>query len=85
MSVVVVNQLHIQLHEKLSCREAEQLIFTVHPTGNREAWPQCESEVNTSFNELGVRTLLHQSGIRKDEVFPPVTLLFVLIVLPLIK
>lgn len=44
-----------------------------------------ESEVNTSFNELGVRTLLHQSGIRKEEVFPPVTLFFVLIVLPLIK
>ena len=44
-----------------------------------------ESEVNKSFNELGIRTLLHQSGIRKEKGFPPVTLLFVMVVLPLIK
>ena len=44
-----------------------------------------ESEVNKSFNELGIRTLLHQSGIRKEKGFPPVTLLFVMTVLPLIK
>ncbi len=44
-----------------------------------------ESEVNKSFNELGIRTLLHQAGIRKEKGFPPVTLLFVMVVLPLIK
>jgi len=44
-----------------------------------------ESEVNNSFKELGIRTLLHQAGIRKEKGFPPVTLLFVMIVLPLIK
>jgi len=44
-----------------------------------------ESEVNKSFNELGIRTLLHQSGIHKEKGFPPVTLLFVMTVLPLIK
>jgi len=44
-----------------------------------------ESEVNKSFNELGIRMLLHQAGIRKEKGFPPVTLLFVMVVLPLIK
>ena len=44
-----------------------------------------ESEVNKSINELGIRTLLHQSGIRKEKGFPPVTLLFVMTVLPLRK
>ena len=41
-----------------------------------------ESEVNKSMNELGIRTLLHQSGIQKEKGFPTVTLLFALIVLP---
>ena len=44
-----------------------------------------ESEVNKSMNELGIRTLLHQSGIQKEKGFPTVTLLFALIVLPVIK
>lgn len=44
-----------------------------------------ESEVNKSMNELGMRTLLHQSGIEKEKGFSTVTLLFALIVLPVIK
>jgi hypothetical protein len=44
-----------------------------------------ESEVNKSMNELGIRTLLHQSGIHKEKGFSTVTLLFALIVLPVIK
>ena len=28
-----------------------------------------ESEVNKAFNELGIRTLLHQAGIRKEKGF----------------
>jgi hypothetical protein len=37
------------------------------------------------MNELGIRTLLHQSGIEKEKGFSTVTLLFALIVLPVIK
>jgi len=44
-----------------------------------------ESEVNKSMNELGIRTLLHRSGIEKEKGFPTITLLFALIVLPVIK
>ncbi len=44
-----------------------------------------ESEVNKSMNELGIKTLLHQSGIRKEKGYSTVTLLFALIVLPVIK
>lgn len=44
-----------------------------------------ESEVNKSMNELGIRTLLHQSGIHKEKGYSTVTLLFALIVLPVIK
>lgn len=35
-----------------------------------------ESEVNKSMNELGIRTLLHRSGIEKEKGFPTITLLF---------
>ena len=44
-----------------------------------------ESEVNKSMNELGARTLLNQSGIRKEKGISTVSLLFVLLVLPVIK
>jgi hypothetical protein len=44
-----------------------------------------ESEVNKSMNELGIRTLLHQSGIQKEKGFSTTTLLFALIILPLIR
>lgn len=44
-----------------------------------------ESEVNKSMNELGIRTLLHQSGIQKEKGYSTATLLFALIVLPVIK
>ena len=44
-----------------------------------------ESEVNKSMNELGIRTLLHQSGIHKEKGYSTVALLFALIVLPVIK
>ncbi len=44
-----------------------------------------ESEVNKSMSELGIRTLLHQSGIQKEKGYSTVTLLFALIVLPVIR
>ncbi len=44
-----------------------------------------ESEVNKSMNELGIRTLLHRSGIEKEKGFPTISLLFALVVLPVIK
>lgn len=44
-----------------------------------------ESEVNKSMNELGIRTLLHQSGIHKEKGYSTATLLFALLVLPVIK
>jgi hypothetical protein len=44
-----------------------------------------ESEVNKSMNELGIRTLLHQAGINKEKGYPALTLLFALILLPVIK
>lgn len=44
-----------------------------------------ESAVNKSMNELGMRTFLHRSGIQKEKGFAPITLLFALIVLPVIK
>jgi len=34
-----------------------------------------ESEVNKSMNELGIRTLLHLSGIQKEKGYPTITLL----------
>jgi hypothetical protein len=44
-----------------------------------------ESEVNKSMNELGIRSLLNQSGIHKEKWVSTVSLLFVLLVLPIIK
>jgi hypothetical protein len=44
-----------------------------------------ESEVNKSMSELGIKTLLHQSGIQKKKGHSTVTLLFALIILPVIK
>lgn len=44
-----------------------------------------ESEINKSMNELRVRTLLHQAGIMKEKGHPTVTMLFALIILPVIK
>src|SRR5512138_1530534 len=37
------------------------------------------------MNELGMRTLLHQSGIHKEKGFSTLSLLFALVVLPVIK
>ena len=34
-----------------------------------------ESEVNKSMNELGIRTLLHKSGIDKEKGYPTIMLL----------
>jgi len=44
-----------------------------------------ESEVKRSFEELGIRTLLHRAGISKEKGFAPGALLFVMILLPMIK
>jgi hypothetical protein len=44
-----------------------------------------ESEINKSMNELRVRTLMHQAGIKKEKGHPTLTLLFTLIILPVIK
>jgi hypothetical protein len=44
-----------------------------------------ESEVDKSMKELGIRTLLHRSGIQKEKGYSTTTLLFALIVLPVIK
>lgn len=44
-----------------------------------------ESEIDKSMNELGMRTLLHQAGIQKEKGYPTITVLFALIVLPVIK
>lgn len=44
-----------------------------------------ESEVKRSFDDLGIRTLLHRAGISKGKGFAPSVLIFVLILLPMIK
>ncbi len=44
-----------------------------------------ESEVEKSCGEVGIKTLLHRAGISKEKGFAPSTLLFVLILLPMIK
>ena len=44
-----------------------------------------ESEINKSMNEVGIKTLLRQSGIHKEKGYATVTLLFALLVLPVIK
>ena len=44
-----------------------------------------ESEVNSSLNELNMRTLLYRSNIRKEKGYSPVSLLFVMLLLPLSK
>lgn len=44
-----------------------------------------DSELNISMNNLGVRTLLNKAGITKKKGFTPITILFALIILPLIK
>lgn len=44
-----------------------------------------ESEINKSMNDLGIKTLLHRTGIEKCKGYPTVTLLYVLILLPIIK
>ena len=44
-----------------------------------------ESEIDKSINELGIKTLLQQSGITKHKGFPTLQLLFALILLPFLK
>lgn len=44
-----------------------------------------ESEMNKSINDLGVKTLLHRAGIEKSKGYPPIALLYVLILLPIVK
>ena len=44
-----------------------------------------ESEIDKSMGKLGFRTLLDRSGIRKQKGYAPISLLFVLAVLPFIK
>ena len=44
-----------------------------------------ESEVNSSLNELNMRTILYRSNIRKQRGYSPVSLLFVMLLLPLSK
>ncbi|MDT8309234.1 MAG: transposase [Bacteroidales bacterium] len=44
-----------------------------------------ESEIDTCFHDLGIKTLLHRAGICKNKGFTPALLLFVLILLPMIK
>jgi hypothetical protein len=44
-----------------------------------------ESEIDKSISELGIKTLLQQSGITKRKGFPTLHLLFALILLPFLK
>jgi len=44
-----------------------------------------ESDVNKSMKELGIGTLLHQSRIQKEKGYATITLLFALLVLPVIS
>jgi hypothetical protein len=44
-----------------------------------------ESEIDKSMDKLGFRTLLNRSGIQKEKGYAPISLLFVLILLPFIK
>jgi len=44
-----------------------------------------ESEIDKSMDKLGFRTLLNRSGIHKEKGYAPISLLFVLILLPFIK
>lgn len=44
-----------------------------------------ESEVERSFSELGIKSLLHRSGISKEKGFAPSALIFIMILLPMIK
>ena len=44
-----------------------------------------ESEIDKSMNQLGFRTILNQSGIRKEKGYAPISLLFVLMLLPFLK
>ena len=44
-----------------------------------------ESEIDKSMHQLGFRTLLNQSGIRKEKGYAPISLLFVLMLLPFLK
>jgi len=44
-----------------------------------------ESEIDKSMDRLGFRTLLNQSGIRKEKGYAPISVLFVLILLPFLK
>jgi hypothetical protein len=37
------------------------------------------------MNDLGIRTLLHRAGIEKSKGYPTITLLYVLVLLPIIK
>lgn len=44
-----------------------------------------ESEINKSMDRLGFRSLLNQSNIRKEKGYAPISLLFVLILLPFLN
>ena len=44
-----------------------------------------EPEVENSYNELGIRTILHRSNIRKERGLSCIRLLFVMLILPLVK
>jgi hypothetical protein len=44
-----------------------------------------ESEIDKCMNRLGFKSLLHQCGIRKQKGFLPISLLFALVLLPLLR
>jgi hypothetical protein len=44
-----------------------------------------ESEIDKSFDELSFRTMLHRAGISKEKGWSPVSLLFALVIVPLLK
>ena len=44
-----------------------------------------DSEINSAFKELKFRSLLNRSGIRKARGYTPITLLFLIVLLPFIK
>jgi len=44
-----------------------------------------DSEIKKAFKELGIRSLLHRSGITKTKGYPTINLLYLTVLLPFIK
>jgi hypothetical protein len=83
--VVLILLTHDNYTEKRGCQKKNIVLSLSIQKEIDERRLNMESEVNTSMNELRIRTLLHQSGIQKNMGYSTATLLLAVSVPALVQ